>query len=109
MASIVPCEGRPAQHTKPGLQGSSDRPRNRADSYDGSNGPLLGSLISRNHFRSTSGFTAAEAGRGLVIVDALSTRWGVDPHQPRGKIVWSHFLIALPATAVRVVEGVRPC
>ncbi|MFI9210193.1 ATP-binding protein [Streptomyces sp. NPDC053253] len=52
---------------------------------------------------------AAETGRGLVIVDALSTLWGVDPRQPRGKIVWSHFPIAMPATAVRAIEGVRTC
>lgn len=44
---------------------------------------------------------AAETGRGLVIVDALSTLWGVDPRQPRGKIVWSHFPTASSATPVQ--------
>jgi anti-sigma regulatory factor (Ser/Thr protein kinase) len=34
---------------------------------------------------------ADETGRGLVIVSALAARWGIDPRQPRGKIVWSHF------------------
>ncbi|MFE7582219.1 ATP-binding protein [Streptomyces gardneri] len=51
----------------------------------------------------------AETGRGLVIVDGLSALWGVDPRQPRGKIVWSHFPIALPTTALSAVEGVRTC
>ena len=26
-------------------------------------------------------------GLGLVVVDRLAVRWGVDPH-PRGKLVW---------------------
>ncbi|POG46011.1 hypothetical protein BV881_18400 [Streptomyces sp. ZL-24] len=51
----------------------------------------------------------AETGRGLVIVDALAGLWGVTPRQPRGKIVWSHFPIALPATAVRAGQEVRTC
>ncbi|WP_327378931.1 ATP-binding protein (plasmid) [Streptomyces sp. NBC_01216] len=52
---------------------------------------------------------AAETGRGLVIVDTLSTLWGVDPRQPRGKIVWSHFPTALPATPVQAGQEVRAC
>lgn len=34
-------------------------------------------------------------GRGLAIVDALSTRWGSTPSQPAGKVVWSK--LAVPA------------
>ena len=30
----------------------------------------------------------AETGRGLVLVDALSARWGTNPVDPRGKSVW---------------------
>ncbi|MFD3612596.1 ATP-binding protein [Streptomyces atroolivaceus] len=52
---------------------------------------------------------ASETGRGLVIVDVLSTLWGVDPRQPRGKIVWSHFPTAPSATITRAVEGARTC
>lgn len=31
----------------------------------------------------------AEAGRGLLIVQQLSTRWGVDMHPGSGKRVWA--------------------
>ncbi|WP_435057718.1 ATP-binding protein [Streptomyces sp. bgisy060] len=51
----------------------------------------------------------AETGRGLVIVDALAARWGIDPRQPFGKIVWSHFPTAPSATTVRAAEEVRTC
>lgn len=30
----------------------------------------------------------ADSGRGLLLVDSLSTRWGTDPRDPRGKCVW---------------------
>ncbi|WP_436774844.1 ATP-binding protein [Yinghuangia sp. YIM S09857] len=30
-----------------------------------------------------------ESGRGLLIVAALSNRWGIDPHSPSGKTVWA--------------------
>ncbi|MFI0814393.1 ATP-binding protein [Streptomyces sp. NPDC021098] len=30
-----------------------------------------------------------EHGRGLVLVDSLATRWGVEPRHPCGKIVWA--------------------
>jgi two-component sensor histidine kinase len=30
-----------------------------------------------------------ESGRGLVLVDALATRWGSHPRHPLGKIVWA--------------------
>jgi hypothetical protein len=45
----------------------------------------------------------------MVIVDALSTLWGVDPRQPRGKIVWSHFPTASPATPVQAGQEIRAC
>ena len=30
----------------------------------------------------------ADGGRGLQLVEALSARWGTDPHVPTGKSVW---------------------
>ena len=36
----------------------------------------------------------AESGRGLVLVDALSSTWGVTPHDEDGKTVW--FEVARP-------------
>ncbi|MEU8867613.1 ATP-binding protein [Streptomyces umbrinus] len=32
--------------------------------------------------------TDAEGGRGLLLVQALATRWGVRPYPPSGKTVW---------------------
>ncbi len=32
----------------------------------------------------------AETGRGLLLVNALATRWGVE-NAPRGKVVWAEF------------------
>ncbi|MFC8430619.1 ATP-binding protein [Streptomyces sp. NPDC057253] len=31
----------------------------------------------------------SEAGRGLLLVDALATRWGVEPRRCVGKTVWA--------------------
>ena len=31
----------------------------------------------------------AESGRGLLLVDALATRWGTAPYPPSGKTVWA--------------------
>ncbi|WP_330336864.1 ATP-binding protein [Streptomyces sp. NBC_00557] len=31
----------------------------------------------------------AESGRGLLLVDALATRWGTEPRPPSGKTVWA--------------------
>lgn len=39
---------------------------------------------------------ADTGGRGLAIVDALSTRWGTTPVRGTGKLVWSK--MAIPAT-----------
>jgi anti-sigma regulatory factor (Ser/Thr protein kinase) len=42
-----------------------------------------------------------EGGRGLMLVDALSTRYGVEPATP-GKRVWVELLVgAAPLTSVR--------
>ncbi|MEV7063702.1 ATP-binding protein [Streptomyces collinus] len=30
-----------------------------------------------------------ESGRGLLLVDALATRWGTEPRPPSGKTVWA--------------------
>lgn len=34
--------------------------------------------------------SAVEGGRGLILIEGLCDRWGVDP-QPPGKIVWAEF------------------
>jgi anti-sigma regulatory factor (Ser/Thr protein kinase) len=39
-----------------------------------------------------------ETGRGLLIVDALTARWGTDPWPPSGKVVWAE--ITLPGPAI---------
>lgn len=50
--------------------------------------------------------TQDTTGRGLLLVEALADAWGVEPHPPRGKVVWSEFKIeTVQATAV----GARPC
>ncbi|MGK5641266.1 ATP-binding protein [Streptomyces sp. URMC 126] len=36
----------------------------------------------------------ATSGRGLHLVAALATAWGVDARHPSGKIVWSRFRLA---------------
>jgi anti-sigma regulatory factor (Ser/Thr protein kinase) len=36
-----------------------------------------------------------ETGRGLLLVEALTTRWGNEPRPPSGKTIWAE--IALPA------------
>ncbi|MFF1641098.1 ATP-binding protein [Streptomyces sp. NPDC058246] len=38
--------------------------------------------------------TADETGRGLLLVDALTARWGTEPWPPSGKVVWAE--IGLP-------------
>jgi hypothetical protein len=32
---------------------------------------------------------AADSGRGLLLAEALSTRWGCDPRLPSGKTMWA--------------------
>ncbi|MFJ2259888.1 ATP-binding protein [Streptomyces sp. NPDC087844] len=49
----------------------------------------------------------AESGRGLVIVEALSDRWGVTPGRPPRKTVWAEInLVPQPApTGPRVLPS----
>ncbi|WP_411079065.1 ATP-binding protein [Streptomyces sp. cmx-18-6] len=42
------------------------------------------------------------SGRGLLIVDALSERWGVRPRDP-GKTIWAH--LPIRAVTARVERG----
>ncbi|OAH09321.1 ATP-binding protein [Streptomyces jeddahensis] len=49
---------------------------------------------------------ADEGGRGLVLVEALSDRWGVGEWDP-GKVVWCEFGAVLVRTATRSC-GLRP-
>ncbi|MEV5546442.1 ATP-binding protein [Streptomyces sp. NPDC052309] len=37
----------------------------------------------------------ATAGRGLLLVEGLSDRWGVDLQPPVGKAIWADFKIAV--------------
>ncbi|RRQ76192.1 hypothetical protein CQW39_23000 [Streptomyces griseofuscus] len=39
--------------------------------------------------RTTAPEPIAESGRGLLLVEALSTRWGWEPWPPSGKTVWA--------------------
>lgn len=37
----------------------------------------------------TANPSAAEGGRGLLLVEALASRWGTTPYPPSGKTVWA--------------------
>ncbi|WP_435241802.1 ATP-binding protein [Streptomyces cucumeris] len=37
---------------------------------------------------------AEEHGRGLLIVESLATRWGVEPRHPSGKTVWAEIQLS---------------
>ncbi|MFD7485334.1 ATP-binding protein [Streptomyces mirabilis] len=39
-----------------------------------------------------------ERGRGMLLVEALATRWGTEPWPPSGKVVWAE--IALPCPVI---------
>lgn len=43
-----------------------------------------------------------ESGRGLLMVDSLATRWGVDARHPSGKTVWAE--LDLTGTGIRQGE-----
>jgi anti-sigma regulatory factor (Ser/Thr protein kinase) len=40
--------------------------------------------------------SAAETGRGLLLVEALCGRWGVVLNTPRGKTVWAELVTSAP-------------
>lgn len=46
----------------------------------------------RPHVQSPS--SDSTTGRGLLLVNELADGWGVEPRDPRGKIVWTEFKIA---------------
>jgi anti-sigma regulatory factor (Ser/Thr protein kinase) len=44
-----------------------------------------------------TGGALAEGGRGLLLVEAVTDRWGVEPHTDgRGKTVWFECLVKAP-------------
>ncbi|MCX5209888.1 ATP-binding protein [Kitasatospora sp. NBC_00240] len=43
--------------------------------------------------------SGAESGRGLVLVDALASRWGSVPRPPSGKTVWAELHPTEPRSA----------
>ncbi|EYT83913.1 regulatory protein, partial [Streptomyces sp. Tu 6176] len=49
--------------------------------------------------------TEAESGRGLLLVEALADRWGVQPYPPGGKTVWAEIE---PTYSVRRPAPGRP-
>jgi anti-sigma regulatory factor (Ser/Thr protein kinase) len=42
----------------------------------------------------TDSTTDGETGRGLLLVRALTDRWGTEPHPPGGKTVWAALSVA---------------
>ncbi|MEC3995271.1 ATP-binding protein [Actinacidiphila sp. DG2A-62] len=49
---------------------------------------------SRRHPVIKSPGADSTTGRGLLLVNELSDGWGVEPQDPRGKVVWTEFKIA---------------
>ncbi|MDQ8707230.1 ATP-binding protein [Streptomyces sp. LHD-70] len=45
----------------------------------------------RQHPEARQAASTDTSGRGLILVDALADRWGVEDRTPFGKIVWSCF------------------
>ncbi|WP_314176266.1 ATP-binding protein [Streptomyces winkii] len=41
----------------------------------------------------------AESGRGLLLVDAMATRWGIETRDPSGKTVWAELGLGGPAVS----------
>jgi anti-sigma regulatory factor (Ser/Thr protein kinase) len=41
----------------------------------------------------------AESGRGLLLVEALASRWGTEPRHPSGKTVWVELDLASVSSA----------
>ncbi|WLW55523.1 ATP-binding protein [Streptomyces sp. YU58] len=51
---------------------------------------------------------AAEAGRGLLLIDALSARWGSKPWPPSGKLVWAEIDLPAPPLAASASNRSAP-
>ncbi|WP_329133634.1 ATP-binding protein [Streptomyces sp. NBC_01476] len=49
---------------------------------------------SRRHPVVKSPSADSTTGRGLLLVNELADGWGVEPRDPRGKVVWTEFKIA---------------
>ncbi|MFE2693178.1 ATP-binding protein [Streptomyces mirabilis] len=54
-----------------------------------------------------------ETGRGLLLVDALTARWGTEPWPPSGKVVWAEIGLPRPvltasASAAQPSTGAAP-
>ncbi|WP_409472468.1 ATP-binding protein [Streptomyces sp. HC307] len=49
-----------------------------------------------------------ETGRGLLLVDALTARWGSQPWPPSGKVVWAEIALPCPVIAPPVTFFVAP-
>lgn len=50
---------------------------------------------SRRHPVVKSPSTDSTTGRGLLLVNELADEWGVEPQDPRGKVVWTEFKITI--------------
>ncbi|WP_075026549.1 ATP-binding protein [Streptomyces mirabilis] len=54
-----------------------------------------------------------ETGRGLLLVDALTARWGTEPWPPSGKVVWAEIglprlVLTASASAAQPSTGAAP-
>uniref|UniRef100_UPI0040401299 ATP-binding protein n=1 Tax=Streptomyces sp. TG1A-60 TaxID=3129111 RepID=UPI0040401299 len=58
---------------------------------------MTSAFASADGWKQRRTFELAEGGRGLLIVEAVTDRWGVDPHPDgRGKTVWLECLAKTP-------------
>jgi hypothetical protein len=48
-----------------------------------------------------------ETGRGLLLVDALTARWGTEPWPPSGKVVWAEIGLPHPVPTASA-SGAQP-
>ncbi|MFK0172266.1 ATP-binding protein [Streptomyces sp. NPDC090306] len=48
-----------------------------------------------------------EGGRGLLLVEALARRWGVEPRSPVGKTVWAEVAVEPPTSPGKGQVGPR--
>ncbi|MFJ6701170.1 MULTISPECIES: ATP-binding protein [unclassified Streptomyces] len=83
--------GRPPVHVECALRRRfRRRPMLRVKVID--HGPSFDSKVQRARWRHPS-FTLEESGRGLYLVDALSSRWGERP-TPEGHVVWADLFVS---------------